>query len=383
MAIESLRVTGYRSVVDLRLQLGHVNVIVGPNGCGKSNLYRSMLLMAEAAHGSLSQAFAMEGGFPSALWAGHPHSASEAAKIRLEARIDEMEYKIVCGLPPPGDWYKLGDNKIATAFGLDPEVKHEEVLVHSEGAQVLFLTRKNRRAMVVDIDGRRTDFPVSLDRSESAVSQLRDPERFPVLFRLREELRSWRFYHHFRTDHEAPIRGTQLGTFTPILGHDGRDAAAALQTIFEQSERGHDLVQEWIDRAIPGAKLVVEVDRNRAMFEIRLEVKGVLYRPLRARELSDGTIRFMCLLAAMLSPRPPSLLALNEPETSLHPDLIQPLADLIVEASNRSQIWLTTHSRPLADRIAEQSGEPSIELEIVDGETRAVGRDFLGGRRDG
>jgi predicted ATPase len=101
-------------------------------------------------------------------------------------------------------------------------------------------------------------------------------------------------------------------------------------------------------------------------------------RPFEAQELSDGTLRYLCLLAALLSPRPPSVLALNEPETSIHPDLIEPMADLIVAASRRSQLWVTTHSQALADHIKRASGVAPIRLEKVGGKTLIVGQNIFG-----
>jgi predicted ATPase len=91
---------------------------------------------------------------------------------------------------------------------------------------------------------------------------------------------------------------------------------------------------------------------------------------LQAREFSDGQLRFLCLCAALLSPRPPSLLALNEPETSLHPDILDALAHLIVRASRNTQLWITTHSQPLADRIEQHSSVPRVRLRMADGETQ-------------
>lgn len=113
---------------------------------------------------------------------------------------------------------------------------------------------------------------------------------------------------------------------TPILAHDGRDLAAALQTIVEIGDaKGlHDAVAA----AFPGASLVIEY---RSGFSVGLKTPG-LTRPLAARELSDGTLRYLCLLAALMSPRPPSLIALNEPESSLHADLLEPLAKLLIFA---------------------------------------------------
>ena len=87
-------------------------------------------------------------------------------------------------------------------------------------------------------------------------------------------------------------------------------------------------------------------------------------------ELSDGTLQYLCLLAALLSPRPPTFLALNEPETSLHPNLLEPLARLIVAAARNSQLWVTTHSSGLADQIVRLSGSKPIHLTKLEGETR-------------
>lgn len=100
-----------------------------------------------------------------------------------------------------------------------------------------------------------------------------------------------------------------------------------------------------------------------------MQLSGI-QRELEAREFSDGTLRYLCLAAALLSPRPPALLALNEPETSLHPDLIEPLAELIIEAGTSSQVWVTTHSEPLVQHIAKLSGVAPCRLDMTDGETR-------------
>jgi predicted ATPase len=100
------------------------------------------------------------------------------------------------------------------------------------------------------------------------------------------------------------------------------------------------------------------------------QLNSRVLRPLQTRELSDGQLRFLCLSAALLSPRPPSLLALNEPETSLHPDLINSLARLMARASKHTQLWITTHSRRLAESIEQHSGLPRVRLRMVDGETK-------------
>ena len=189
---------------------------------------------------------------------------------------------------------------------------------------------------------------------------------------LRQRLLGWRFYHQFRTDEASPLRQPQGGVFTPILAHDGADLAAALQTIREQEPPGGVTLDEWLERALPGATLRITHDR-RAMFGILLDLPGIA-RPLRAAEISDGQLCFLCLLAALLSPRPSELLVLNEPETSLHPSVLPVLADLIAHASRQSQILVTTHERGLAQRIATATASHVRELELRNGETRVAGR---------
>ena len=203
--------------------------------------------------------------------------------------------------------------------------------------------------------------------SESVLAELREPEQFPVLSALRQEFLSWRFYHQFRTDSASPLRQPQVGVRTPILGHDGRDLAAALQTIKEIGDGA--ALDEHIQAAFPGASLELDTPPRSPRFGLNMRIPGIPRR-FDARELSDGTLHYLCLLAAFLSPRPAALLAVNEPEASIHPDLLQPLARLVVDASRFSQIWLTTHSEALCGFIHALSGTAPMRLEKVNGETR-------------
>jgi predicted ATPase len=107
-----------------------------------------------------------------------------------------------------------------------------------------------------------------------------------------------------------------------------------------------------------------------------------LARALHARELSDGTLQYLCLLAALLTPRPASFMVFNEPETSMHLDLAKPLADMIVAASRRSQLLITTHSTELAQHVKEQGNCKIIELEKIDGETRIRGEEIRSARAE-
>jgi predicted ATPase len=189
---------------------------------------------------------------------------------------------------------------------------------------------------------------------------------------LREQMRGWRFYDQFRADLEAPARQPQIGTHTPVLANDGADLAAALQTIMEIGDPG--ALAEAVGDAFPGASVTVSHGGGR--FEVEMRQHGLL-RPLKAAELSDGTLRYLLWIAALLTPRPPRLLVLNEPETSLHPELLPALGRLIGRAAEHSQILVVSHAARLIAALEERRDCNSMMLEKDMGETRIAGADRL------
>ena len=196
-----------------------------------------------------------------------------------------------------------------------------------------------------------TQLTRSLSPWESMLTELADPERAPELLRVRRMIRGWRFYDGFRADAGAPARTPQVGTRTPVLADDGRDLAAALQTI---RENGRSELDRAVADAFDGAILDVTVEGGR--FDVALHQPGML-RPLSSAELSDGTLRYLLLVAALLTTDPPPLMVLNEPETSLHPDLLAPLARLVRAAAERSQILLVSHSEALVRELGVAAGD--------------------------
>lgn len=358
MNIQEIEISGYRSVDDLKLELSNVTVLVGPNGCGKSNIYQSINLIAAAATGQFARRIAEEGGMQSILWAGG-RSKNEKPRVRLSLSVDELKYSLEFGLIPISE--RAGGLDI---FRRDPDIKLETVEIDSGRKMVTLLTRKRSAITAKNMDGRDQNYPDAVANSESVLSELREPQKFPELTTLRAEFLKWRFYHDFRTDIQSPIREPQLGTLTPILSHDGRDLAATIATIRTIGDVAR--LDNAISDAFPGSKLqIAETD---GILDMAMSFPGV-YRSLSAREFSDGTLQYLCILAALLTPRPAPFLVLNEPETSIHSDLFRSMAELIMLASKNSQILLTTHSRDLAGYLAGKKGVTTIELEKVDGAT--------------
>lgn len=374
MPLLELEIQGYRSLRRVRLSLNPLNVITGPNGSGKSNLYRGLWLLSQMCEGNFAQAICREGGFLSALWAG-PKTSDKPVRMNLGFRTDDFSFQISCGFPPSIPPEPPAPPLAGTPFRFDPEIK-EEYVWHGliRKPTTTLLERKVGITRIRDLEGKWVEYPLILGENESVLSQLREPHRFPELFALREELRGWRFYHAFRTDEESPIRQPRVGVRTPVLSHDGSDLAAALQTIYAIGNGGK--LDEIISKAFPGREILIltneenspQVTPRSIEFQVALETDDTT-RPLLARELSDGTLKFLCLAASLLSPRPPKLIALNEPESSLHPDLLPALAELIVYASEKSQIWVSTHSPILTECIQSRSGCRPIQLNLIDGET--------------
>ena len=374
--LTTLAISNYRSLRNLIVPLGRLNLITGPNGSGKSSVYRALRLLAETAQGGVIPSLAREGGLQSTLWAG-PEMLGRSVKrgehkvegtvrkertnLRLGFAGDEFGYAIDLGLPTPS----------SSAFALDPEIKTETIWAGPILRPAALLI--DRRSSVVRSRGSDGEWEVlayQLSSFDSMMTQFADPRNAPEMLALREQIRSWRFYDHFRTDVDAPARLPQIGTHTPILSNDGSDMAAALQTILEIGEPA--AVESAVADAFPGSSISVLNIEGR--FEIAMHQHGLL-RPLKAAELSDGTLRYLLWIAALLTPRPPGLLVLNEPETSLHPDLLPALGRLIANAADRSQVLVVTHAKKLIATLEKEKECNSVRLEKEFGETKVVGGD--------
>jgi predicted ATPase len=158
-----------------------------------------------------------------------------------------------------------------------------------------------------------------------------------------------------------------------VLAENGGNLAANLQTLIESSRS--EPLDHAVEMAFPGCQWSPVDDQGR--FQLQLLRPG-LKRWLAATELSDGTLRFFCLCAALPTTRPPPLLVINEPEASLHPDLMPALAELVAKVSNDSQILIVTHSQQLAAELATRCGAKIVDLVNSYGKTHEAGQDPSG-----
>lgn len=377
MPLTAVTIRNYRSVRSLHLPIETCAVFVGANGVGKTNLYKALGLLRCAADGTITRAIAEEGGVESVLWAG-PRRRGQPVRLILKAHFDKMDYGVEVGLPHSYE-VEIGLRRpTEAAFEIEPLIKEEHLTIRHGQRDVVMMERKGSLVALRNEAGSRESHRDAVLPSETALAAFRDGARYPELEAVRRELLDWRLYHDFRTDAASPIRQPCHAITTPTLSADGRDLAAVLATLFVIREDTTDLAAA-IDDAFPGARLSAFDEGSWCRFEMRFPD---MPRPFGMHELSDGTLKYLCLLGALMGYRLPSLIALNEPEASLHPALLPPLARLIVRAAVKTRIWIVTHSEALADAISEETGKPPRRVVKAAGATSIEGLKLTGQFRD-
>ncbi len=360
MPLTDVDITGFRSIRAIRFPLRQVTVLVGGNGVGKTNLYRSLELLQAAARGTLADEIAREGGLASIFWAGGKNLTAdgsfdpmyrtdgfrkgEANRLMLEVGLDASDtgvpqrYRLEVAFAPKG----------TAAFPNEAQVR-QETLTLTQRKPVVLMERRDSAVWARNAEGQREMVDADLLPSETALASLGG---YPEVAAMRETLLGWRFYHGFRTDADSPPPPPGPCRHCPMLDASGDNLAAVFATL--RFIRGDTVdLDEIIADAFDGARLEVEMGER---ISLGMRYPQMPKRTFLAHELSDGTLHFLALAGALMAYRLPRFIALNEPETSLHPALLPLLARMIVNAAGRSQLWVVTHSVELADAIADLSG---------------------------
>ena len=365
MKILKLEIEGYRSLKSQTWCPGDLNVLIGPNASGKSNLLRAFELLNTAARGGLGRYVQQEGGMEPILWDG------QSDRIRVRTKMTP--------LPPSTDAKDALTYEVAlvrlgksSAYRIDYEVlgNYFKVETGEMKEPAKLLERDLRHAVVYAIDSKRFEAPPeSVSEEEALLSAAAGPftaNRFVAGFQ--KELAEWKIHQYFPTHREAPIRTAQVTRPDTQVNADGQNLISVLHTLY-QSSRDFKKEINTAMRAAFGEDFEELVFPPAADQRIQLRIRWKSLEHARsAADLSDGTLRFLFLLAVLANPSPPPLIAIDEPETGLHPAMFPIVAEYARDAANKSQVILTTHSPEFLDAFGDEVPTTTV-VERVDGET--------------
>lgn len=366
MKILNLGIRGYRSLKNISWEPGNLNVLIGPNGSGKSNLLRMLELISISAQGKLGKHIQRAGGMEPLVWDGVAEN--------IEFTVTMSPLKMVGSAEDYVHTYHLVIERIGK--GSAYRIKHEWLgnrywMVKGESDEPFkIIERDVLRAVVFDEKQRGLVAPEeSVQEEESVLSFAAGPftqnQRIPP---YQAFLADWAIYHDLQVHRDAPIRQPVIARHETRVEPDGQNLISVLHTLYT-SDREFKQDINLAMRAAFGDDFEELVFPPAADQRIQLRVRWKsLSREQSAADLSDGTLRFLFLLTVLASPNPAPLIAIDEPETGLHPSMLPIIAEYAVDASTRTQVILTTHSPQLLDAFQEVMPETTV-VKWVDGET--------------
>ena len=352
MKIIQLSVKGYRSLADVVWAPGDLNVLIGPNGAGKSNLLRLLELISISAQGRLGKYIQNQGGMEPLVWDG----VAEFIEIMFKSSAvdktksvggDSLTYKL--------EMVRLG--KTSSAYRIGYELLAESHLLESgEGNEPFRLLHRLRlNAKVFDENGKAFNVSEeSVSEEETLLSMAAGPfieNRLIPAFQA--QVASWSVYHDLNVNRDAPIRQAAVTRTEKRVDPDGQNLIPVLHTLYT----GDRDFKKDIDSAMRAAfgddyEELVFAPAADQRIQLRVRWKS-LRREQAAADLSDGTLRFLFLLTVLASPMLAPVIAIDEPETGLHPSMLPIVAEYAVDASQRAQVILTTHSPQFLDAFGD------------------------------
>jgi predicted ATPase len=309
----------------LNVDLGPLNVLVGANGSGKSNLLEILRLLSAAPNGLA--AYVSEGGGVASWvrWMAYP---TPTALVGAIIQVDGAQFEHSFSFVAAGARFTLTD----------------ELVGEGAGAWEFIL---KPGVTVVKRDGKLVSTTVQND--QSVLAQLKDPSAYPVMDLFQRLYVGIRVYREWTFGPRCPARFPQTVDL-PVLGltEDGRNLAHVLLSLRDSAATATAL-QENARSFLRGLD-DIHFEEIGGTLRFFLTLDGA---PIPAIRLSDGTLRWLALLAILLDPTPPPVVCIEEPELGLHPDMIPILARLLREASERTQVIITTHSDILVDALSD------------------------------
>jgi predicted ATPase len=342
--IKQLDIKGFRSLKDVSWRPGDLNVVIGQNGTGKSNLLRMLELISASAQGRLSKSIQAAGGMEPILWDGRAPSITFHLKMHdsFETQAIPNDYEVKLARLGATSWY---------------QVKREML---TDGASKNYIERNGDAKAV--LGGINTAWIGSSGPSdqETLLSLVtpsltsKPPLQYMQTVSFRERLAGISVYHDLDVGQDSKIRQAPVARFEKRVEPDGQNLVTVLHTLYTGDREFEHNIDDAM-RAAFGPDYEKLVFPPAADQRVQLRVRWrTLKREQSAADLSDGTLRFLFLLTVLSAPDPPLLIAIDEPETGLHPAMMQIIAEYAVETAMRTQLVFTTHSPQFLDTFTEK-----------------------------
>ena len=331
------------------LELLPLNVLIGPNGSGKSNLLTVLDLLHHAPTGLSLPIIKQGGDFGDWLWKGPALPRTATLELRLTNLLTETPIRYLLSLTAAGGPMA---HVVAETIARDTEspLASPGLFPSDQDLHSYYSCAKGKA--VIFADGQWRDWtPSQFDRTQSILSQLKDPVGQEELTFLGATLQCSMVFHRAWTlGPAAGVRQAQPANLdNDLLRENSENLGLVLNRMRQTAElkrRMLDYVQILFDGA---ADVDVKVLNNTV--QVFMEERS-LHAGIPASRLSDGTLRWLSLLALLLDSRPlATVVCIEEPELGLHPDLLPKVAELLVDASQRMQLIVTTHSEILVDAL--------------------------------
>ncbi len=340
MLIHSIKLNNFLSFGDRSesISLNPLNVLIGPNGSGKSNLLESIELLRSAPE-QLVKPIREGGGVRDWLWKGAKGTPAASLDVVVDNPLGPRNIRYVLSFTAVNQRFEIVDEKIEDET---PDGNH---------AGPHFYYRFNDGRPTLNVKGdRRALSQEDISLEKSILSQRRDPDQYPEITYLARKFESVKLYREWsfgrytvpRLPQKADLPNDILELDASNLGlvlNRLRREPAVKQRLLEALRALYDGIDDY-DVHVEGGTVQVFFQEGRFT--------------VSATRLSDGTLRYLCLLAILCHPNPPPLVCIEEPELGLHPDVLPTLADLMKEASERCQLIVTTHSDTLVDAMTDQ-----------------------------
>ncbi len=343
MKITQLDIEGFRSLRNVSWFPGDLNVIIGPNGTGKSNLLRFLELISVSAQGKLGKYVQSLGGMDPIVWDGSATSIKFVLESTPEGgELGPEHYELELARLGTGSSYKVEKELLINSYNLRQ---------HTEKKPFKFLERFSKTAIIFDEKEPTFTTPEEfVSEEESLLSIASGPfinnRHIPPFQR---ELASIAVYHDLCTNKDVSVRQPAISRMEKRVDPDGQNLISVMHTLYT----GDRDFKKDINSAMQAAfgddfEELVFPPASDQRIQMRVRWKS-LKREQSAAELSDGTLRFLFLLTVLASPSPAPIIAIDEPETGLHPSMLPLVAEYAVDAATRSQVILTTHSPQFLD----------------------------------